>query len=80
MADEDLLQGNDQGAQFIYLRLPCGTDCGALQVSRDRAECGPRIWHLEGDPRQPETLTLSPSIHLIGQWHGFLRGGKLESC
>ena len=27
-----------------------------------------------------ETLTLSPSIHAVGHWHGFIRNGELVSC
>lgn len=27
-----------------------------------------------------ETLSLSPSIHCVGHWHGWLRNGVLESC
>ena len=38
---------------------------------------GPR-WQRTGDTF--ETLTLSPSIHLVGHWHGWLRNGVLESC
>ena len=26
------------------------------------------------------TLTLSPSLHLVGHWHGWLKSGVLTSC
>lgn len=83
MVDEELLAGEQEG--FIYLRLPCGTDCGALAVARNPAtstlhEGRYPVWKIEGDPAKPETLTIHPSIHLQGQWHGWLRAGKLESC
>lgn len=37
-----------------------------------------RGWDLTGDSF--ETITLSPSIHHVGHWHGFIRNGQLESC
>jgi hypothetical protein len=27
-----------------------------------------------------DDVTLHPSIHAVGHWHGFLRNGTLESC
>ncbi len=35
------------------------------------------VWQWDGSREAP---TLSPSIHVIGRWHGFLRAGKLETC
>lgn len=35
-------------------------------------------WQRTGDTF--ETLTLSPSIHAVGHWHGWLRNGVVESC
>jgi hypothetical protein len=37
-----------------------------------------RGWDTSGDSF--ENITLSPSIHHVGHWHGFLRSGVLESC
>ncbi len=34
-------------------------------------------WKLSGTYDQP---TLSPSLHWVGVWHGFLTDGKLKSC
>ncbi len=34
-------------------------------------------WKLSGTLEKP---TLSPSLHWIGVWHGFLKDGRLESC
>lgn len=34
-------------------------------------------WAWDGNEDAP---TLSPSIHNIGHWHGFLRNGRFESC
>lgn len=40
---------------------------------------GPRTrWQRTGDTF--ETLTLSPSIHCVGHWHGWLKDGVLVSC
>ena len=38
--------------------------------------CGAR-WSLSGTREKP---TLSPSLHWVGVWHGWLRCGMLESC
>ncbi len=27
-----------------------------------------------------EDITLAPSVHHVGHWHGFIRAGWLESC
>lgn len=37
-----------------------------------------RGWALTGTSF--ENVTLTPSIHAIGHWHGFLTGGVLRSC
>lgn len=34
-------------------------------------------WSLSGTQEAP---TLSPSLHWVGMWHGWLRSGRLESC
>lgn len=36
------------------------------------------LWQRTGDTI--ETLTLSPSIHCVGHWHGWLKNGVLTSC
>jgi hypothetical protein len=37
-----------------------------------------RGWDLTGDSF--ENVTLAPSIHHVGHWHGFLTNGVLTSC
>jgi hypothetical protein len=37
-----------------------------------------RGWDLSGTSF--ENITLAPSIHQVGHWHGWLRNGVLESC
>lgn len=39
-------------------------------------QCGAR-WSLSGTREAP---TLSPSLHWVGVWHGWLRDGQLTSC
>lgn len=34
-------------------------------------------WTLSGTKEEP---TLSPSLHWVGMWHGYLRSGRLDSC
>lgn len=38
----------------------------------------PVAWGVTGETF--ETLTLTPSIHAVGHWHGWLRDGVLVSC
>lgn len=47
---------------------------GALWVI-DAEATGGGFWERTGDPRNPSTLTVSPSI-LAGDYHGFLQGGR----
>lgn len=47
-------------------------------VSGPVSKWGREKWHRDGDTF--ETLTLSPSIHAVGHWHGWLRNGMLVSC
>lgn len=37
-----------------------------------------RGWDISGT--NFEDISLQPSIHAVGHWHGFLRNGMLESC
>lgn len=43
---------------------------------RDRQSNG-ALWQWNNSYDAP---TLSPSLHLVGEWHGWLREGKLISC
>ena len=80
MADDEVLEGVEHQAMFIYVRLPGNIDAGAIQVTRDPSRSEPRVWHIEGSPEQMSTFSLRPSVHLVGEWHGYLRNGRLESC
>lgn len=37
-----------------------------------------RGWDIAGDSF--ENVSLSPSVHAVGHWHGFIRNGMVESC
>ncbi len=37
-----------------------------------------RGWDITGDSF--ENLTLSPSVHAVGHWHGFITNGMVTSC
>lgn len=82
-ADGEVIRGGDG---WIYLCVPSNNDrgfedCGALQVYRNKKpDTNYPCWHISGDVTKPDTLTLTPSIHLKGTWHGYLRNGRLESC
>lgn len=66
---------------------PCGSpDCGPVRVptksnwlekpvTARSLEIG---WALTGTSF--ENVTLSPSLHYVEHWHGYLRNGVLESC
>jgi hypothetical protein len=70
--------GGKQGAQtaFIYLCLPGEKNLTAVEVTRG-APGGNRVWGWDGNEDKP---TLTPSIHAVGSWHGYLRAGRLCSC
>ncbi len=57
----------------------CCPGCGHVSwlqfgiTGKDSGHC----WQLSGSKEQP---TLTPSIHHVGCWHGWLRNGELVSC
>jgi hypothetical protein len=46
-------------------------------VRHDRNFLVRNTWTLSGTNEKP---TLSPSLHWVGIWHGFLENGHLRSC
>lgn len=60
-------------AGMIYI-CPCG--CGATGALAFRPARSPS-WEWDGNEEAP---TLSPSVHHVGHWHGYLRAGIWESC
>jgi len=60
----------------IYIILPGSKHADALRIQRGNPG-GERVWGWDGNAESP---TLTPSIHAPGEWHGYLRAGRLESC
>jgi hypothetical protein len=64
--------------EMIYF-CPCG--CGTenrLLVGDGHKPDGARpSWRWNGLRSEP---TLHPSVHMVGHWHGWLRGGYWETC
>ena len=70
--------GGDRKAEtaHIYVALPGeGGGWSAIKVRRG-APGGERVWGWDGNEDKP---TLTPSIHMPGVWHGWLRAGRLVS-
>jgi len=67
-----------EGETHCVLWLPSGSIVG-LRVSRDGPQSGGPVpvWGWDGNREAP---TLAPSIHLVGEWHGYLQAGFLSSC
>lgn len=66
----------DRDFEYIYLILPGMNRPDSLRIQKG-SPGGPRVWGWDGDEEKP---TITPSIHAPGEWHGFLRAGRLESC
>lgn len=66
----------DAEHEHIYLWLPGRLSPSCLQISRVPSSSN-RVWRWDGDKECP---TVTPSIHDVGMWHGYLTKGKLVSC
>lgn len=42
-----------------------------------KAQANGHFWRFNGDQQAP---TFEPSVHLVGQCHYFVRGGRIEYC
>lgn len=61
----------------MFLRYPDGSERGDIvHLYINHPEKTPS-WQWDGNREAP---TLSPSINVIGRWHGWLRAGKLETA
>lgn len=67
----------DDEFSHIYIWIPGMTGPDAIRIHKGADRGIEREWSWDGNESSP---TLSPSIHAPGQWHGYLRAGKLESC
>ncbi len=66
----------DEHCEHVYIWLPGVSGPDAIRIQRGPAG-GPRVWGWDGNEDKP---TLTPSIHALGQWHGFMTAGRLRSC
>lgn len=66
---------NGELFKHIWCKLPSG-GIGCLALSPAPPAAGP-AWGFDGNMDKP---TLTPSVHQIGDWHGFFRAGRMESC
>ena len=60
----------------LYIQLPGRNDPDAIPIQRGQPG-GARVWGWDGNEDHP---TLTPSIHDVGHWHGYLKNGVLETC
>lgn len=82
--DLEALKANAGGFEFVkdkdgrivsmIMICPCG--CGHTGALNIRPAPSPS-WDWDGNLEAP---TLTPSVHHVGHWHGFLRAGIWESC
>lgn len=63
------------GETHLHVMLPGGS---FICIGVRRGEPGgSRVWGWDGNEAKP---TITPSIHAIDRWHGFLTAGRLRSC
>lgn len=80
---DDFLDNSEDGDWYIrpddprgvWLNVP-GVGCTYFTTTEPQAWNGAK-WSWNGDYDKP---TLTPSLNIIGQWHGWLREGQLISC
>lgn len=66
----------DRDFEHIYVWLPGMKGPDSLRIQKGPPG-GPRVWGWDGNEEKP---TIQPSIHAVGDWHGFLQAGELKSC
>ena len=74
------VDGVEYRCKTLWAIYPDGS-IGALPVRPVPPELshvnGGNSWEWDGNEDRP---TLSPSVHHIGRWHGYVRNGRMESC
>jgi len=70
----EFFKSGDRYPAGMIFSCPCG--CGARSSLDFRPHASPS-WDWDGNWEAP---TLSPSVHHVGHWHGWLRAGIWESC
>lgn len=66
------------GSRRVLYSCPCGCGAtGALRVGVNEKPASSPSWAWTGGK---EKITLKPSVHHIGHWHGWLTDGVWVSC
>jgi hypothetical protein len=66
------------GQMYFNCALPSGAACRIpIRPLIDPKVNGGHSWEWNGNIESP---TLSPSIHLVGHWHGYVTAGRMVSC
>jgi hypothetical protein len=68
-----ITEGNVRHLVFLIPRSPNNYLFQCLPVRQGPNEAG-RCWGWDGNEDAP---TLTPSVHTIGHWHGWVRAGEL---
>lgn len=67
---------NPEGHPILAVAIPAGADdrwVSSRWTINHKNHCGAQ-WSWDGHLAAP---TLAPSLHAVGVWHGYVRGGKL---
>lgn len=69
----------DKDGSTIFIRIPDRSERGVMIAWTLRPIPDPQIndWQWDGNREAP---TLTPSLHLVGVWHGWMTQGRLISC
>lgn len=70
----EFYQSGEHNPAGIIYSCPCG--CGATGSLAFRPAASPS-WNWNGNREKP---TLTPSVHHVGHWHGYLTDGVWVSC
>ena len=70
-------EATSNGRRALYIVLPGDKNPTAIHVRHDSDRGVEREWAWDGNEDKP---TLTPSILVNGQWHGYLTAGRLVSC
>jgi hypothetical protein len=63
------------GLLYLHCQLPGANFC-AIPIQRG-PHSSPEPWGWDGNEDAP---TITPSINLVGYWHGFFEKGYFRSC
>jgi hypothetical protein len=63
------------GDTCLHIQMPDGAFI-CIAVARG-GNTTPKVWGWDGNEDRP---TITPSIHCIDRWHGWLEAGRLRSC